>query len=224
VDDDRRVRVLGACRLFADSPEADLRSLSAAATVRHYRRGQLVVQEGDPGDALLVLAEGSLKAVSTSVHGEELLLAVVEPGETVGELAVADGGCRSATLVALSDCTLLRLPRGVVLAVAERSPVLARALMASLAGTIRRLTGSAADLVFLDAPRRIAKLLLTLATGAGHLVVRTGLTQSELAERVGASRQTLNAALQGFQRRGWISVHGQEVAIRDPDALRRFVG
>ena len=56
------------------------------------------------------------------------------------------------------------------------------------------------------------------------MVVRTGLTQSELAERVGASRQTLNAALQGFQRRGWISVHGQEVAIRDPDALRRFVG
>ena len=83
----------------------------------------------------------------------------------MGELAVADGGCRSATLVALTDCSVLRLPRERVLAVADRSPVLARALMASLAGTIRRLTGNAADLVFLDAPRRVAKLLLTLASG-----------------------------------------------------------
>jgi DNA-binding GntR family transcriptional regulator len=58
----------------------------------------------------------------------------------------------------------------------------------------------------------------------GDMVVRTGLTQSELAERVGASRQTLNAALQGFQRRGWITVRGQELAICDADALRQFVG
>lgn len=223
MDDDRRLRVLASCRLFSGTPEADLRQLSAAAGVRRYRRGQLVVQEGDPGDALLVVVEGSLKAVSTSGHGEELLLAVVEPGDTVGELAVADGGCRSATLVALTGCAVLRLPREEVLAAADRSPVLARALMASLAGTIRRLTGNAADLVFLDAPRRVAKLLLTLATGDGFLVVRTGLTQSELAERVGASRQTLNAALQGFQRRGWITVRGHEVAIHDPEALRRFV-
>jgi CRP-like cAMP-binding protein len=224
VDDDRRVRLLATCRLFSDIPEADLRQLSASAALRRYRRGQLVVQEGDPGDALLVVVEGSLKAISSSVHGEELLLAVVEPGETVGELAVADGGCRSATLVALTDCAVLRLPRAQVLAATDRSPILARALMASLAGTIRRLTGNAADLVFLDAPRRVAKLLLTLAGGNGHVVVHTGLTQSELAERVGASRQTLNSALQDFQRRGWITVRGQEVSICDPDALRHFVG
>jgi CRP-like cAMP-binding protein len=114
------------------------------------------------------------------------------------------------------------LPREAVLAVADRSPALARALLASLAVTVRRLTGDAADLVFLDVPRRAAKLLLGLADGDG--VARTRMTQTELAERVGASRQSLNAALQSFQRRGWLTVGTNEFRIRDAAALRRFVG
>ncbi len=222
VDGDARLRVLTGSRLLSGVPEADLRPFAAAATSRRYRRGQLLFCEGDPGDSILLVVDGSLKAVSTSSHGEELLLAVVERGETVGELAVADGGVRSATLVALTDATVLRVPREAVLAATERSPALTRALLASLAGTVRRLTGDAADLVFLDIPRRVAKLLLSLA-GAGD-VVRTRLTQTELAEKVGASRQSLNAALQGLQRRNWIRVGNQEVRLLDVAALRRFVG
>lgn len=223
MDEGARARVLRGCGLFADLPEPDLQRLAAASSARRYRRGQFVVHEGDPGDALLVVAEGSLKAVTTSPHGEELLLAVVEPGESVGELTVADGGERSATVAALTDAAVVRIPRESVLAVAEHSPALTRALLGSLARTVRRLTGDAADLVFLDTPRRVAKLLLSMAPAAGPPRVHLGLTQSELAERVGATRQTVNAALQGFQRRGWITVRGHEVAIHDPEALRRFV-
>ncbi|MGY1701835.1 Crp/Fnr family transcriptional regulator [Geodermatophilus sp. SYSU D00766] len=224
MDDTARARALRRCALFSGLPDADLQRLAASSTARRYRRGQFVVLEGDPGDSLLIVAEGSLKAVATSPHGEELLLAVLEPGESVGELTVADGGQRSATVAALTDATVVRIPRETVLAVAERSPALTRALLASLAGTVRRLTGDAADLVFLDTPRRVAKLLLGLAPPDGARRVHLGLTQSELAERVGSSRQTVNAALQGFQRRGWITVDGRDVALHDVPALRRFVG
>lgn len=214
--------MLAGCRLFADLPESDLRRLAVAATPRHYRRGQLLFYEGDAADSLLVVVEGSLKAISTSPQGEELLLAVIERGETVGELTVADGGPRSATIGALTDVSVLRLPREAVLAVADHSPALTRALLASLAGTVRRLTGDAADLVFLDVPRRVAKLLLGMADA--DEVARTQMTQAELAERVGASRQSLNAALQGFQRRGWLTVGTHEFRLLDAAALRRFVG
>ena len=223
MDEQGRARVLARCRLFAALPEADLRRLAAAATLRHYRRGQLLFYEGDTADSLLVVVEGSLKAVSTSPQGEELLLAVIDAGETVGELTVADGGPRSATIASLTDAAVLRLPREAVLAVADHSPALTRPLLASLAGTVRRLPGDAADLVFLDVPRRVAKLLLGLPRTDDD-VVATRLTQTELAERVGASRQSLNSALQGFQRRGWLTVGNQEYRLRDVAALRRFVG
>ena len=224
MDEDGRVRVLAASRWIGALPEEDRRRLASAASVRRYRRGQFIFYQGDPGDSLLVVADGSLKALSTSPQGEELLLAVIERGETVGELAVADGGERSATVVALTDATVLRIPREVVLSTAEHSPALLGVLLTSLAATVRRLTGDAADLVFLDIPRRVAKLLLTLPRADGTDVVRTLLTQTELAERVGASRQSLNAALQAFQRRGWITVGTHEVRLLDPSSLRRFVG
>ncbi len=224
MDEDARARVLRGCDLLAAVPEPDLQRLAAASSARRYRRGQFVVHEGDPGDALLVVAGGTLKAGTTSPHGEELLLAVVEAGEAVGELTVADGGERSATVAALTDATVVRIPRESVLAVAEHSPALTRALLGSLARTVRRLTGDAADLVFLDTPRRVAKLLLSMVPAAGAPRVHLELTQSELAERVGATRQTVNAALQGFQRRGWIAIDQRDVTLHDVAALRRFVG
>lgn len=223
MDERTKLRALAGCRLFTGLPEADLERLAAGAAPRRYGRGQLLFYEGDPGDSLLVVVEGSLKAVSTSLDGEELLLAVLEAGETVGELTVADGGTRSATIAALTDVTVLRVPRETVLSAAERSPALTRALLGELAGMVRRLTGDAADLVFLDVPRRVAKLLLSLPRGEGG-VVRTQLTQTDLAEKVGASRQSLNAALQHFQRRGWVVVGNREFRLRDEQALRRFVG
>jgi CRP-like cAMP-binding protein len=92
------------------------------------------------------------------------------------------------------------------------------ALLLALASVIRRLDGHAADLAFLDLPRRVGKLLLT-QSAAGP-----ALTQTEMAARVGASRQSVNAAMQEFQRRGWIRLAAREVTVLDAAALGRFVG
>ena len=222
MDQAARARLLAMCPFFAGVPESDLLRLAGGAQLRRYRRGQPLFSEGDSGDALLVVIEGSLKAFSARPEGGELLLAVVNQYDTVGELTVADGGARSASVSALTDVTVLRVPREMILAVASNSPALTKALLGSLAAVIRRLTGSAADLAFLDIPRRVAKLVVSRAASDNSTPAR--LTQTEMAAAVGASRQSLNAALQEFQRRGWVTVRPGEVELLDPPALWRFIG
>jgi CRP/FNR family transcriptional regulator, cyclic AMP receptor protein len=224
MDQEQRARMLAASRLFGDVPAPAIQRLAAAAGLHRYRRGQILFVEGDSGDSLLLIVDGRLKAYSTSAEGEEYLLAVVGPGEAMGELVLADGGSRSASVAALTDAAVLRLPRQAVLDAAEIWPQLTAALLKSLADVVRRLTGAAADLVFLDLPRRVARLLVIEREAARSDVFETRLTQEEMAHRVGASRQSVNTALREFQRRGWIAVDGPRIHVRDPEAIQRFIG
>lgn len=215
--------VLGAAPLFAGiDPESRAR-LAADCRSRRYRRGQVVFFEGDPSDAVLVVAAGRLKVVSTSPDGDQLLLQVVDPGESVGEVGVLDGEPRSATVEAIEDAAVVVVPAEALWACIERSPTAARGLLRSLGATLRRLTGDTADLVFLDLPRRVAKLLLSEYEETGAERVAVGLNQTDLGQRIGGSRQSVNTALRSFARRGWVGLDGGEIVVRDPDALRRFL-
>jgi CRP/FNR family transcriptional regulator, cyclic AMP receptor protein len=224
MDQEQRTRILAASRLFAEVPTPAIQHLATAAGLHRYRRGQILFVEGDSGDSLLLVVDGTLKAYSTSAEGEEFLLAVVGPGETLGELVLADGGSRSASVAALTDAAVLRLSRQAVLDAAEIWPQLTTALLKSLADVVRRLTGAAADLVFLDLPRRVAKMLLIEREVSRSDVFETRLSQEEMAHRVGGSRQSVNTALREFQRRGWIAINGHRIHVRHPEALQRFVG
>ena len=102
-------------------------------------------------------------------------------------------------------------------------PSAGQALTSSIAATLRRLTEATADLVFLDLPRRVAKILLGLPQGADG-VIRLRLSQEELAHQAGSTRQSVNAALRGFERRGWIDLQDRTVTVTQPDALGRFAG
>lgn len=209
---------LSAAQLFTAGGPAELAALSAAAFPRRLARGQVLFTEGERSEHLYVVARGRLKVLVRSARGEELLLAVVGPGESVGELSILDGRPRSATAEAMDVVELVAVPAAAVRAVLQGSPALAVAWAQDLALTVRRLTGSAADLVFLDLPRRLAKLLVT----EGGAEVRLGMNQSEVAARLGVARQSLNRALGGLARRGWISVHGSTVTLQDRVALARF--
>lgn len=224
MDEHQRTKLLSTCPFFAGLPAEDLQSLAGIATLRRYRHGQLLFCEGDDADSLLVVAEGRLKAYSTSADGDEFVLDVIEVGDSVGEVSLADGGARSATVEALSDAAVLRLPREAVLDLAANSPALTKGLLAAVASVVRRLTGAAADLVFLDLPRRVAKLVLEQGRTSDTAVIDMPLSQTEIARRVGASRQSVNAALRDFERRGWISSSGRAIRIRNAAALSRFVG
>lgn len=212
-------QVLSGTALFAGLDPAPLAALAGAARVRQAAAGEVVFAEGDTASGLLVVAAGQLKVVLRSREGAELLLRVVGAGSTLGEPSLADGGVRSATVTALGPATLVQLDAPAVLACAAAHPVVAVRLMTTLAELVRALTGTCADLVFLDLRRRVAKLLLAeLHDGdaAAHL------DQTELAARVGGSRQSVNAALAHLERRGWIRRRYRSVVLQDEAGLRQF--
>jgi CRP-like cAMP-binding protein len=210
--------------LFADADPARLEPLAARAFVRRFAAGQVVFTEGEPSDHLYVVRSGRVRVLVQSPHGEEMTLSVLGPGETLGELSMIDGQPRSASAEALGPTQLVALPAGDVRTALRSDPVLLLAVAAELAAMVRRLTGGTADLVFLDLPRRLAKLLLAEARRepTGLLRVELGMSQSGLAARLGVTRQSLNRALGGLVRRGWIRPEDGGYVLRDPAALRRF--
>ena len=215
--------ILGQTSLLRSVPEQDLKAAAAASRLRSYRRGQVVFTRSDPGDTVIVVVSGRVKVTVRSADGGELTLAIIGPGGVLGELGVVDGGPRSADAETLEACQLLLVPRETIRDLCTRVPAAGQALTSSIAATLRRLTEATADLVFLDLPRRIAKILLGLPQGADG-VIRLRLSQEELAHQAGGTRQSVNAALRGFERRGWIDLQDRTVTVTQPDALGRFAG
>jgi CRP/FNR family cyclic AMP-dependent transcriptional regulator len=216
-------RILRATELFASVPPADLEAVTAASRLRVFRRGQIVFTAGQPGDTVMVVVSGRLKVVVRSADGGELTLTVVQPGGVVGELAAVDGGLRSADAETLEESRLLLIPREIVQDICARDPTACLALARSLAATLRRLTEGASDLVFLDLPRRVAKVLLSQSSDEDG-VIRLRMSQQQLAHQAAGTRQSVNAALRGFERRGWIEVRDRAVTVKQAAALSRFAG
>lgn len=213
------VEALRAVAVFAAVPDDELARLAAATFPRRLARGQVLFVEGERSDHVYVLSSGRLKVLVASPRGEELVLAVLGPGDALGELSALDGAERSATAVALDDVALWCVPSQLVRELLRRSPVTALAVAAELAARVRRLTGAAADLVFLDLPRRLAKLLVADEAAGGR---STSLTQTDVAAQLGVTRQSLNRALQRLQERGWIEVQRSGITVLDAPALERF--
>ena len=161
--------------------------------------------------------------MNRSADGGELTLTVIQAGGLFGELSVADNGPRSTDAETLEECQLLLIPRERVQDLCARVPSVAQALTSSIAATLRRLTDEAGDLVFLDLPRRVAKVLLSQPKGTDGLI-RLRMSQEELAHQVGGTRQSVNAALRGFERRGWLEVRDRAVTVKQAAVLGRFAG
>ena len=213
--------VLRQTDLLRSVPAHDLEPIAAASRLRTVRRGQVLFTAGDPSDTVILVVSGRVKVVVRSADGAELTLTVVQPGGSLGELSVADGGPRSADAEALEDSRVLLVPKDLIAELSSRVPSVTQALMTSIAATLRRLTEAASDLVFLDLPRRVAKVLLSQPRRDDG-VIELKMSQEELAHQVGGSRQSVNLALRGFERRGWIEVHDRAVTLRQAEALARF--
>ena len=202
--------------LFEGMSPEEQEELRAMMTQTTLRRGETLFNEGDSGDRLYVLLSGKIKLGHASPDGRENLLAVLGPGEIVGELTLFDPGPRSTTATAVAPTDLLSLEH----------TTLAKDMLRALAQRLRRTNTALADLVFSDVPGRVAKALLDLADRFGSTTedgvhVPHDLTQEELAQLVGASRETVNKSLAEFVSRGWIRLEGRAVTLLDIDRLRR---
>ena len=221
--------LLGSTDLFKNLDPPVLEHLGRSVTLRNYRRGHLIFSQGEPGDSLFVISEGLVKVFVTSEEGEDMVLVTLRSPETFGELALIDGGLRSASAEALEPTRAVTLSRGTLLELLQSHPALAQSLLSSLGGLVRRLTEQAADLVFLDLHGRVAKLLLSLAEERGRrenqeILLDLQVTQGDLAAMVGGSRQSVNHILQAFQRRGYLEIKGRRMALKDLSALAKRAG
>lgn len=199
--------------------------LERAATRKRVRRGDVLFREGDTGDRLYVVTSGKVKITRAAADGRENVVAVLGPGDMFGELSLFDPGPRTATATAVSSGEVAVMAHEELRPWLARNPDVAVALLAALARRVRRTTDTLADVVFTDVPGRVAKALLSLAerfsqpAADGSVRVEHGLTQSELAQYVGASRETVNKALAEFASRGWLRVDGRAVVLLDVERL-----
>ncbi len=211
--------------LDADSAEA----LRASMRELRLARSNVLFTEGEPGDRLYVITTGKIKLGRTAPDGRENLLAILGQGEMFGELSLFDPGPRTATATAVTDTNLLELGHENLEPWLLARPEVASHLLAALARRLRRTNEAMADLVFSDVPGRVAKALLDLARRFGvqseeGLHVTHDLTQEELAQLVGASRETVNKALADFAGRGFLRLEGRAVVILDVERLSRRAG
>ena len=212
--------------LFAGLDDETARALAAAMKPVEALRGDILFHEGDPGDRLYVIREGKIKLGRRSNDGRENLLAILGPGEMFGELSLFDPGPRTATASVVADAVVMELAHAELVAWLKDTPAVAGHLLQALARRLRRTNEALADLVFSDVPGRVAKALLDLSTRFGEPVdegvrVAHDLTQEELAQLVGASRETVNKALADFAARGWVRREGRAVVLLDLDRLER---
>ncbi len=200
--------------------------LIASMSSRTFPRGELIFREGDRGDALYVITSGKVKLGRTSADGRESLLSVMGPGEMFGELSLFDPGPRLTSATAVNDSNLIALYNKDLRTFIADHPEVAMQMLAGLARRLRRTNEGLSDLVFTDVPGRVAKALLDLAARFGQpmddgLRVGHDLTQEELAQLVGASRETVNKALADFAARGWLTLGAKSVTLVDMDRLTR---
>jgi len=216
-------------QLFGELDEQTLAHLANKAVERSYKKGQLIFHQGDAGDSLFVVVEGLIKVFVTSEDGDEMVLVTLQPPDTFGELALVDGGSRSASAEALETTQVIALTRPMLLELLHAQPGVTEPLLRSLGRLLRRLTEQAADLVFLDLHGRVAKLLLQFTeergtAGEAGVILDLHLTQTDLAAMVGGSRQSVNQILKTFEGRGYIEVRGRKIVVKRTDLLRRRSG
>jgi CRP/FNR family transcriptional regulator len=215
--------------LFAGLDEEAATALRSSMVEVRLERGDSLFQVGDRGDRLYVITEGKIKLGRTSSDGRENLLAVLGRLEMFGELSLFDPGPRVSTATAVTRAAVIGLGHEDLEPWLRGRPEVAAHLLGALARRLRRTNEAMADLVFSDVPGRVAKALLDLARKFGvqaedGLHVTHDLTQEELAQLVGASRETVNKALADFAGRGFLRLEARAVVILDVQRLSRRAG
>ena len=210
--------------LLARLTGPDLRALASRGRVRRYPAGAIIFREGDRGDSLHVLMDGSVRVTVLSARGAEVTVALLGPGEFVGDLALLDGLPRSANAVASEPTKTLVITRDDFRKWLSERPRASLALLEALSQRVRRTDEILADLTFLDLPGRLAKRLSALATerGGAAAAVRLRITQAELASMLGVSRESVNKQLNEFARRGWVKLGRGSMTVLDAPALGSF--
>jgi len=194
--------------------EAELCALSVQGAVKSFPKHAVIVSEGDETDSLFVIVSGRVKVFLADEAGKEIVLGTQGPGEYFGEMAL-DGGARSASIITLEPSRFVVVPRRKVREFLRTQPEFSVRLVEKLIRRTRALTASVKNLALMDVYGRVARLLLELAEQdeGGTLVIREKLTQRDVANRVGASREMVSRILTDLAAGGYISVKQKHITV-----------
>jgi len=207
------IDALAAVSLFDGIGRADLENLAAVAMMRRYPKNAIILSEGDSADALYLILSGRVKVFVESEDGRRVILATQRAGEYFGEMSL-DEGVRSASVMALEACELSLLQRADFRDFLGGHPDAALAVINNLIRRTRSLTHRIRDLSLLDAYARLAKLLVSLATvEGGRSIVSEPLTQKEIGERIGVSREMVSRIFKDLKAGGYIGNEGRRLVI-----------
>ncbi|HEV2356335.1 MAG TPA: Crp/Fnr family transcriptional regulator [bacterium] len=192
---------------------------------RRYKAGEPVFREGDPGTALYVIDSGEVKILLGGAEGKEVILSLLTPGEFFGELALLDGEPRSADAVATVPTELLVLSREDFHRFLREVPTVAVNMLAPLSRRFRRTDRLVHDAAFSDVRTRLTRLLLELGqtrgqAGRGGVVIGSRLTQGDLANMVGATRESVNKCLRSLAEQGLVRHERGHLVLLNVDRLR----
>lgn len=206
---------------------ADRRALAGYIRRRRYRRGEVIFQKDDPGHALFIVEEGAVRIYLPGLQGADLTLALLGRGHFFGDLSLLDGAPRSASAAAAEDATLLVLDRSDFVQLIASRPRATLAVLAVVARRLRETDEMASDLAFMNVSGRLAKKLLELAAAHGAqrpdgVLLDVRLTQEEIANMIGVTRESVNRNLARLRRAGLIQREGRRLLIRDAEGLRQL--
>jgi CRP/FNR family transcriptional regulator, cyclic AMP receptor protein len=211
--------------LFRGLAAPTIERIAALASRRSYKSGAVVFMHGDPGDSLYAVVTGRVRISASTPAGKEIFLNVMQPGDAFGEIALLDGAPRTAAATVLAPTDLMIIRRDHFLSLLQREPMLAVHLIELLCKRMRRTSQQMEDASFLSAPARLAKHLLSLASTHGRPApggVQVKISQQELAQFLGLSRQIVNKHLQTWKRKGWIAVSRGNVLLVNERAVRNL--
>jgi CRP-like cAMP-binding protein len=215
--------------LFGKLSAGEIDSLISYSRLERYPSGREVFAKGSPGQSLVAVLRGSIKISSLSNEGKEIVFNIINAGEIFGEIAVLDGEERSADATAMTDCELLVLNRRDFLHLLENRADLCMIMLRILCQRLRQTSEQVEDVMFRHLESRLAKRLLHLAESAGlhglqeSTSVELHVSQRELGNMAGGSRESVNKILQSWHRQGLIDLGKASVFIRDIEALRRLI-
>ena len=226
-DEERAHAILGECVLFHRLSEREREALFAHTRMRKFAANEDIFLMGSPGDRMLVVLSGTIRISVPSPQGKEIVLALLGRGEICGEIALLDGRERTADATAATDCNVVVLERRDVLAFFAEYPDAWSKLTAVLCERLRSADQQMAELALSSLSVRLAKALLRLATSDGliidgHAVEEVHLTQRELGNVIGATRESVNKYLRAWQRKGSLRISDRLIVITNRAALEEL--
>jgi CRP/FNR family transcriptional regulator, cyclic AMP receptor protein len=217
--------ILRTCVLFSGLPADACDDLASKAKIKSFKERETIFVMGAPGKSLMALLAGKVRISVSSPDGKEITLAMLQPGEIFGEIAVLDGRERTANAIAASDCRLAELERKDVLHFFDRQPGAWHSLVKVLCDRLRRTDQQLGELALLPLTSRLSMTLLRAAEMQqveGRSLIQVHLSQREIGNLVGVSRESINKVMHHWQKAGLIMIKDQTIIITRPDLLERL--